>query len=61
MNQSKYPDCPNCKSSNVIPIIYGMPGSDDFKRHDDGEIILGGCVISENHPYHHCKDCKHKW
>jgi len=38
--------CPNCGSSNIAKIIWGLP---DFteelqKRIDAGEVVLGGCI-----------------
>ena len=54
--------CPACKSKNIIPIKYGMPGT---KMQDDaaiGKIKLGGCGIKDydmNDRY--CNDCEHEW
>ena len=54
--------CPACKSKNVIPIKYGMPGT---KMQDDaaiGKIKLGGCGIKDyDMKDRHCNDCEHKW
>ena len=41
---SKYP---TCKVGKLIPIIYGMPGRELIEQSDQGEVELGGCVVSE--------------
>ena len=53
--------CPSCKSNNVVPIAYGLPG---FKMQEEaiqGKIHLGGCVIEEDAPDFHCNDCERDW
>ncbi len=27
------------------------------KEIDEGKVVLGGCMIDENMPHHHCNDC----
>ena len=34
----------------VVPIIYGMPNSEDFKAAERGEIVLGGCLFNTFSP-----------
>ncbi len=53
--------CPECKSKNVIPIAYGMPGPDMIKKSDNGEIMLGGCSITTDDDDRYCKECNNKW
>ena len=56
----KTPHCPQCKSKNTVPIVYGL--IDDFGQdEDEGDYELGGCVVTDNDPNHSCKDCGHKW
>ena len=53
--------CPNCRSNNVIPIAYGLPG---FKMQEEaivGKIHLGGCILEEEAPDFHCNECEHEW
>jgi hypothetical protein len=48
--------CPVCKQSDeVIPIVYGYPGDDLFKKQEKGEVYLGGCVIRTHNPHWYCK------
>jgi hypothetical protein len=38
--------CPTCAVGKLIPIVYGMPGSELVEQSERGEIELGGCVVS---------------
>ena len=55
--------CPNCKSKNVIPIVYGYPSMDTVEMAERYEIKLGGCVVYADRemPDLYCKDCKKEW
>ena len=56
------PGCPECGSTEVIPIVYGMPGLDLMQAADRGEVALGGCVIVEGFdPTHSCRVCGHEF
>ena len=55
------PKCPSCGSSKVVPIVYGMPGSELAEACERGEVELGGCVIGDCDPEWHCKRCGHQW
>ena len=51
--------CPQCQSTNTATILYGLVGmSDELQaRIDGGEVVLGGCYVSENDPDLECNDC----
>ena len=53
--------CPECKSKDVIPIKYGMPGIEMQQDEHEGRIKLGGCGITEDANDRHCKECMHEW
>ena len=53
--------CPACKSNNVVPIAYGLPGFEMIEEANKGKIHLGGCVIEEGAPDFHCNDCERDW
>ena len=36
------PPCPSCRSTNIVPIFWGMPSPDAAKK---GGVFFGGCVI----------------
>jgi hypothetical protein len=57
------PSCPNCNSENVAWIFWGYPGDMSAIKEDldKGEIVLGGCVITEHDPKWECIDCHHRW
>ena len=61
----KYRDgkkCPECLGEeSIVNIEYGYPGEKMRKKHDKGEIKLGGCTIEEDNPYYHCNKCEHEW
>lgn len=53
--------CPNCGSSNIVEIIYGMPTREAFLEEKAGKIKLGGCVVQPHSPDKFCKDCEFEW
>lgn len=56
------PTCPQCGSSAVIPIAYGLPTEEAMRQAQEGKVALGGCVFSsEISPRWHCKTCKSRW
>lgn len=56
---NKTRNCPQCGSSNVAEILWGMPAYDEEleKKLADGSVVLGGCCISPADPDWHCNDC----
>lgn len=57
----KAPPCPNCGSTDTVPIIYGLPAEEAFEEEREGKVVLGGCIIFENSPKWHCKSCGYEW
>ena len=53
--------CPKCQSNNIIPIVYGYPPSDVGEEAEKGIVQLGGCVINDDSPQWHCKNCGHEF
>lgn len=53
--------CPSCASGNIAAIVYGYPGPEMFEDKERGDIVLGGCCVTEDDPAWHCRDCEHKW
>ncbi|TBW29949.1 carboxypeptidase-like regulatory domain-containing protein [Gramella sp. KN1008] len=48
--------CPVCnKKDEVIPIVYGLPREEIFKKAEEGKVKLGGCVVSTCDPQWYCK------
>ena len=61
MATKEVPPCPNCGGKNGLPIVYGLPSKDVLERAQRGEVILGGCFVTEEHPQWRCRDCGHEW
>ena len=53
--------CPECGSTDIIPIAYGKPGTELIKAADRGEVVLGGCMVPEDPPNWHCNNCGAQW
>lgn len=49
--------CPACGSKDIIKILYGMPSYEAHLASEKGELMLGGCCISDINPNKHCKSC----
>lgn len=49
--------CPQCGSTQKLRIVYGMPSEAVFARAKQGEIALGGFVVTPEHPAWQCSQC----
>ena len=49
--------CPACGTTNTVKIVYGMPTHEAFEAVERGELLLGGCCVSDTDPTIHCKEC----
>ena len=55
-------NCPKCKTSHfVTPISYGYPSTEMWGKENIGEIVLGGCSITEDAPDYRCTECQFEW
>lgn len=57
----RYKQCPQCGSSKVLDIMYGMPTMEAFEMYERGEIKLGGCCITGEDPQYYCRECENEW
>jgi hypothetical protein len=48
--------CPKCEG-DLVSIVYGYPSQEMVESADRGEILLGGCFVSDNDPQFRCKNC----
>lgn len=48
--------CPYC-GGKVLPIVYGEPDNELFDKAANGEVILGGCIVTELDPQKECAEC----
>jgi hypothetical protein len=59
--------CPECGSSDVVKIVYGMPDPEMFEASERGEVVLGGCCFEVDEsgelamPDRSCRDCHHSF
>ena len=53
--------CPGCGQENSVPLIYGLPGSDDFGQAERGVVVLGGCLMPEEPAAFVCRTCDLAW
>lgn len=50
-------NCLNC-GGKVVPILYGEPDEEGGLLIDTKEMIMGGCIVSDNDPEWGCLDCE---
>lgn len=53
--------CPQCGAHDVVEIVYGLPTDKLTEAAQRGEVVLGGCIVTDNDPRWACKSCNHKW
>lgn len=54
------PECPDCGSTSVARIVYGMPTRETDEAVRRGEAVLGGCVVMGDgaEPVWWCRACE---
>jgi len=55
------PKCPYCDGSDLVEIVYGLPGEELQEAADRGEVQLGGCIVEPNNPDWACRSCGKRW
>jgi YgiT-type zinc finger domain-containing protein len=51
--------CPHCGGKDLVPIVYGLPGSEMIEAAKNDEVRLGGCVIIIGEaPAWSCRTCR---
>ena len=55
--------CPKCLGKWMAEIFWGYPGNfEEMEIHvERKEIVLGGCIITDNDPKWECNLCLHRW
>ncbi|MGY1753818.1 hypothetical protein [Blastococcus sp. SYSU D01042] len=53
--------CPECGREDSIPLLYGMPGLDDFRLAERGLVALAGCVVPGEVDAFVCRSCDLQW
>ena len=66
---AKKPHCPECQSTNVLPVVYGYGDgwvqTPTTHRVDTGHATVGrnkkGRMMHRGDKKWHCKKCQHEW
>ena len=53
--------CPICQKAKLVPIVYGLPGTELLQDSENGLVSLGGCVVTGNDPELECLGCEAKF
>lgn len=53
--------CPRCQSTDIVPIVYGLPGPELLDEARAGKIALGGCCIDQGSSDYQCRACGRSW
>lgn len=53
--------CPDCKQRAGVEIGYGYPSPELMEAASRGDIVLGGCCLTEEAPERECTACGHQW
>ncbi|MQA35977.1 hypothetical protein [Modestobacter roseus] len=53
--------CPSCGREESIPLLWGMPGPEDFELADRELVALGGCMLGPDEPTLACRACGMQW
>ena len=55
--------CPACGAKDIARFLFGLPmfSPELEAKLAKRELVLGGCVISEDNPKWHCNVCGHNW
>jgi len=50
--------CPNCGEKSGVPVLYGLPTREAVEAAERGELVLGGCVLTDDDPPRCCTECR---
>jgi hypothetical protein len=53
--------CPRCGREDSVPLLYGLPGPDDLRLAERGEVALGGCLVAGKEAAFVCRTCHVRW
>ena len=56
-------NCPNCSKLSIAEIFWGYPADVESMEEsiEKKEIVLGGCIVTDNDPKWECNNCDHRW
>jgi hypothetical protein len=50
--------CPSCGERAGVPVQYGLPSREMAEAAERGEVVLGGCVLTDDDPPRCCTECR---
>lgn len=50
--------CPSCRAKAGVPVQYGLPAPAAVDAAQRGELVLGGCVLTDDDPPRCCTECR---
>ena len=53
--------CPRCGKEDSVPLIWGMPGPEDWRLAERRQVSFGGCVVLADAPDFSCRACGLEW
>ena len=53
--------CPQCKSHNIIKLIWGYPSQELIENKNHKKFELRGCVVDFDSKKWKCNDCLNEW
>jgi hypothetical protein len=63
MTHDTPPKCPECQSTRIARVVYGLPHFTPELEDELEEqvVVLGGCVIFDESSRWQCVNCGHRW
>jgi hypothetical protein len=59
--RNSHPECPECGSIDVVPIVYGQPTKYMLEMEAAGLAVIGGHFSTDKDLDWHCNECEHEW
>ena len=53
--------CPECKSHNIVELIWGYPSQELIENKNYRKFELRGCVVDFDSKKWKCNDCQNEW
>ena len=50
--------CPSCGEKAGAPVLYGLPTREAVEAAGRGDLVLGGCVLTDDDPPRCCTECR---
>jgi hypothetical protein len=61
MTKPRATPCGVCGSTQIVRIVYGLPGPGLMEEAKRGDVELGGCIVFPDQPERRCRSCGATW